>query len=178
LEGKWTERPDFGIRGQPFRKLISFYCAQKAPGLRFAHKVMRVLQTGIEQRIIQYMMQAAIMAIGARRHTVNDNDIEAVSSLELAENGDTKALEKYIKVMNKAEEKRAKKAAASKAANATNTAKNGGSNSDGKADEASDKPAKMKAVRAAKKAKTAASAASAAVDGLPPLTAAAPAVAV
>ncbi len=149
LEGKWSEREEYGVRGQPFRKIVSFYCAQKAQGLRFAHGVTKCLQTAVETRVVQLMMKAAVMAQGARRHTVNDKDIEAINALELAEQGDEDPLRKWQKSQHQQEEKRAKKAASAKATATASSSSSG----DGKANEASDKPAKMKAVRAAKRTK-------------------------
>lgn len=157
---KCEKREKYGVRKQPYRRILNFYAHEKVKDLRMASGVPRCLQGAVEQKVIQLLMKAVATAMAAKRNTVIDSDVDLQSFLEAAENGDTSGYKKWQKEKSKQAANRSKKskdkAAEGKAAAAL--------------DGSAPKPKKEKKVKAAK------AVASAAVDA--PMEAAAPPVAV
>jgi len=139
------KREKYGVRKQPYRRILNFYAHEKVKDLRMASGVPRCLQGAVEQKVIQLLMKAVATAMAAKRNTVIDSDVDLQSFLEAAENGDTSGYKKWQKEKSKQAANRSKKskdkAAEGKAASADGSAP---------------KPKKEKKVKAAKPAAAAA----------------------
>jgi histone H3/H4 len=75
-EVKWTGRAKWGVRTQPFRRLVQMYAHQKFDGMRMASNVARAVQAAVEEDMVEILRQAARFTIHSKRTTVNKEDVE------------------------------------------------------------------------------------------------------
>jgi histone H3/H4 len=86
IQVDWTGRvdakgkPNWAIRVQPFRRLVNHYAHEltekkKLPDMRLASKVARSIQAAVEGEIVEVLKQAAMMAMHAKRTTLQDSDV-------------------------------------------------------------------------------------------------------
>ena len=72
---KWKARTKWAVRKQPFRRLVNYYAQEKFKDMRLAAEVANAVQSAIEEETVEVVRQACMMALHAKRTTVNDGDI-------------------------------------------------------------------------------------------------------
>jgi histone H3/H4 len=140
---EWKPRLEYGVRTQPYRRLLNFYAHQKLPDMRMASGVAKALQSAVEEEVVEVLRRASVVAMHAKRNTVNAQDIELQAKLVTSKSGDSEDLmawaqKKLSKRKNAAAKSKTRKPAKAKPA-------------DGSA--GTEKPKKAAAPKKAKKAK-------------------------
>lgn len=88
----WKPRVEYGVRTQPYRRLLNFYAHQKLPDMRMASGVAKSLQSAVEEEVVEVLRRATIVAQHAKRNTVNAQDIELQARLLTSKSGDSEDL--------------------------------------------------------------------------------------
>lgn len=98
LKGKWMKRDEYGVRKQPFRRLLTFFAEQEdVDDLRMMAEVPRCIQSAVEQRVVQQLLKASTTCMIARRNTVVDEDVLVQKYLEEADVGNLEKLTQWQK---------------------------------------------------------------------------------
>jgi histone H3/H4 len=154
----WKPRVEYGVRTQPYRRLLNFYAHQKLPEMRMASGVAKALQSSVEEEVVEILRRASVCAVHAKRNTVNAQDIELQAKLLTSKSGDSEDLMAWAqkKLSKRAGKPKSRKPAKAKPADGGD-ASAPGANADSKTNAAASATKKPKAPKApkAKKAKDA-----------------------
>jgi len=97
IEVKFTPRKVYGVRTQPYRRLLNHYAHQVLKDMRMAHGVDKSIQAVVDEVVIEMLRQASVVAMHAKRNTVNANDIALQARLATSKSGDSEDLVAWAK---------------------------------------------------------------------------------
>jgi histone H3/H4 len=77
----------WAVRTQPFRRLVNHYAREMTeksnlPDMRLAAHVTKAIQSAVEEEMVEILHQAAMMALHAKRTTVQKQDVSMISRLQ------------------------------------------------------------------------------------------------
>jgi len=86
IEVEWEGRSKWAVRTQPFRRLVNLYAHEmtekaKLPDMRLAAHVTKAIQSAVEEEMVELLRQASMMALHAKRTTVQKQDVSLTSRL-------------------------------------------------------------------------------------------------
>lgn len=144
IQVNWKPRVEYGVRTQPYRRILNFYAQQKLPEMRMASGVAKALQSAVEEEVVEILRRASVCAVHAKRNTVNSDDINLQAKLVTSKSGDSEDLMAWAnKKMSKRAKSKPKKAPKAKPSN------DGADAAPGEAKPKTKKPRKAKGAAAA-----------------------------